>query len=67
MAGCNVMQLAHIPGIPPFFIHNGAPQALVGCLDDRFQTSNHTGPSENAAVLRAENNTQLIGFMDSLD
>jgi hypothetical protein len=32
MAGCGVMQLAHIPGIPAFFIHNGAPQALVGCL-----------------------------------
>jgi hypothetical protein len=32
MAGCGVMQLAHIPGIPEFFIHNGAPEALVGCL-----------------------------------
>jgi hypothetical protein len=67
MAGCGVMQLAHIPGIPAFFIHNGAPEALVGCLDDRFQNSNHIGPSETAAVLRTEDNTQLIGFMDSLD
>ena len=31
-------------------------------LDDRFQNSNHTGPSENAAVLRTENNTQIDGF-----
>ena len=28
------MQLAHIPGIPAFFIHNGAPQALVGCHEN---------------------------------
>jgi hypothetical protein len=39
----------------------------LGHLDDRFQNSNHTGSSENAAVLRTENNTQLIGFMDSRD
>ncbi len=52
-----------IPRFISFGIYNEQNQEL----DDRFQNSNHKGPPENAVVSRTEANTQLIGFMDSLD